>query len=425
MFKKLIKLVKSKLIYLIGSFSIIFLVVQLENNEYLKSITQYLINTKEGQPKVKICDVLQRKLDKEIGKINDNWSITVLDHNRNIIANINGGKTFIPASNVKLLTTAYALDILGKDFQLRTKLIKRRDGILELWGQGDPDLNVLDIKKISKQAIPLLEKRIRKNQEPKIIIYEEPYKDWWPETWLSQDRLESYGSPITRLAITSNQIGRSVENPISRFVNLLKEEISSYGITPVIQNEKHLNQQIRYMGRKVIMEIKSAPMISLLSLANSESHNFTAEILMRQASETWNSKEAAKKVYKWLLSKKIPAEKFVLVDGSGLSRNNRVTSIGLASLLWYMDNNNYGSIFKSSMAIAGLRGTLTEFNYDTSIYGNFFGKTGTLSGVRAISGILNTPENVRYVSIINNNGYQQDTTISNLIGLIFRFSQCS
>ena len=166
-------------------------------------------------------------------------------------------------------------------------------------------------------------------------------------------------------------------------------------------------------------------MVSLLSLANSESHNFTAEILLRNASKTWDTTTFTKKMYEWSRTNNIPITDFVFIDGSGLSRKNRATTIGIASLLWHMDQHEHSQFYKSSMAIWGTRGTLAEFSPKSQITGNFFGKTGTLTGVRAISGILNTPYNVRYVSIINNGNDYSDTIIRNVLERIYKYSSCT
>ncbi|HLL90279.1 MAG TPA: D-alanyl-D-alanine carboxypeptidase, partial [Tepidisphaeraceae bacterium] len=45
----------------------------------------------------------------------------------------------IPASNLKLLTTAAALERLGPDFKFRTRLARRGDDLV-LVGDGDPSL---------------------------------------------------------------------------------------------------------------------------------------------------------------------------------------------------------------------------------------------------------------------------------------------
>ena len=368
---------KRKILLIFSFFSLLIFAANYKHFfKLIKSESQLNIS---AYPVRRSCNILQKRINDILLSERKNWSITVLDENRNIISDLNSDKLFIPASNQKLLSTAYALDKLGTNFKLTTKLIKRTDGILELWGQGDPDLNDLDITNLSKAALEILIARIQNNKAPKIIIYEEPSTNWWPDTWHTIDRLESYGSPITRLAITSNSTDKSVQNPISRLNNSLIKEMSYYGFKPIIITKDYNGQSAFFLGRSVIKKIDSAPMISLLSLANAESHNFTAEILMRHAADTWNSTEAANKLHRWLHSKSIPVDKFVLVDGSGLSRKNKVTTLGIAALLWYMDNHQDSNFYKSSMAVAGVRGTLNDFNIDSALNGRFYGKTGTLS----------------------------------------------
>ena len=197
-------------------------------------------NIIEDRPTIRICSDLQNRLENSINTQSREWSITVLDENRNIISDINGYAPRIPASNAKLFSTAYALDKLGPEFRLKTSLIRRFDGVLEIIGEGDPDFNLLDIKELAKSASFILNQRIKSNKEPRIILYEEPNSNWWPETWNRFDRLESYGSPITRLAITSNTLNKSIQNPIERFrLSLSKELVSTYRIQPYLESRLH------------------------------------------------------------------------------------------------------------------------------------------------------------------------------------------
>ncbi len=388
-----------------------------------------LINIKTNSilniyPTVRKCDSLQEDIEKVVSNNINGWSISVLDEDRYLIAGINSKKALIPASNIKLITTAYALHKLGSNYRLSTKLVQRSDGIFEFWGEGDPDLSQSDINTLTKKASEIFLNRTNKNSGFKIIFYDEPSQNWWSESWPIADRLQSYGSPITRLAIKSNSNYISINNPIDYFNSYLSRQIKSYGLVATIENKEYEKKPLFFTGRKVIEEIESAPMISLLSLANSESHNFTAEILLRNSADTWDPNQATSKVYRWLKDNGIPVDQFILVDGSGLSRKNRVTSIGLASLLWHMNNQNNAAFYKSSMAILGIRGTLRNFIGDESINGKFYGKTGTLSGVRAISGFLNTKNGIRYISIVSNNVYQADQSISKVLKLVSKFSQC-
>ena len=50
----------------------------------------------------------------------------------------------------------------------------------------------------------------------------------------------------------------------------------------------------------VLHEETSAPMHALLSLANTESHNFTAEVLLRQAADHWDVRAASALAHGWM-----------------------------------------------------------------------------------------------------------------------------
>ena len=76
------------------------------------------------------------------------------------------------------------------------------------------------------------------------------------------------------------------------------------------------------------------------------------------------------------------------------------------------------------MAIAGQRGTLRNYFWGTSLEGRFWGKTGTLSGVRAISGILETTDGPRYVSMLANGAYAPNSVMGQILLASQRISRC-
>lgn len=84
------------------------------------------------------------------------------------------------------------------------------------------------------------------------------------------------------------------------------------------------------------------------------------------------------------------------VDGSGLSRNNRAKPSTFVTLLKGMYTNDDSGLFYNSLPIAGVNGTLRNRFRDTPIQGRVHAKTGTLQGVRALSGYL---ENANYGTI--------------------------
>ena len=72
-----------------------------------------------------------------------------------------------------------------------------------------------------------------------------------------------------------------------------------------------------------------------------------------------------------------------IVDGSGLSRDNRLTARFLAEVLRSMsDNVDYVSFFP----LAGQEGTLKRFLADTPLEGYIAMKTGSMKGIQCYAG---------------------------------------
>ena len=53
----------------------------------------------------------------------------------------------------KLISTAIALDRLGPDYRLTTRLWRQPDGTLQITGEGDPDLDLAQLKRFAKLAL--------------------------------------------------------------------------------------------------------------------------------------------------------------------------------------------------------------------------------------------------------------------------------
>jgi len=91
-------------------------------------------------------------------------------------------------------------------------------------------------------------------------------------------------------------------------------------------------------------------------------------------------------------------------DGSGLSRRNAVAPSTLVSLLAAMPESNHWAAFYSSLPVAGQSGTLSHRLQGTAASGRIRAKTGTLHGVRALSGYAATDDFGRVAfSILANN----------------------
>jgi D-alanyl-D-alanine carboxypeptidase/D-alanyl-D-alanine-endopeptidase (penicillin-binding protein 4) len=364
------------------------------------------------------CPSLQQRLLAVIGSESSVWSVSVADPSGRLLADVNGLQPRVPASNQKLLSTAFALDRLGPDFRLSTQLWRLNDGTLRLTGQGDPDLAVPQLQRFAK-----LVATTSGGQPVRLELAELPSQAWWPQGWAYGDRGTAYGAPVTRLAITSNVIEEAVMNPPARLRTLLGRALTQQGARVAV-NLVDANAPLP-RDAVLVHEEPSTTMQGLLSLANTESHNFTAEVLLRSAAGTWNLDEAARSETDWLSSQGLPMQGVRIYDGSGLSRTNRLTSRFLAALLLRMDQHPYGRDYIGSMAIAGQRGTLRHLFNGTSLDGRLFAKTGTLTGVRSISGVLQTSDGPRYVSAISNGASAPNRTIGSILRQVQDVSLCA
>ena len=363
------------------------------------------------------CPALQQRLLAAVGGQASLWSITIADSQGRLLADLNGSRPRIPASNQKLVSTAYALDRLGTDYRLSTQLWRLSDGSFRLTGEGDPDLALAQLQRFAKLALGSGGGSGQLPSLLKLQLAEEPRQAWWPQGWHPDDRYYAYGAPITRLALTSNAIHEAVMNPPSRLQNLLQKTMQQQGAKVQVSL---ISARAPLPGDAVLMhQENSAPMHNLLSLANTESHNFTAEVLLRQGAGSWDLGQAIQRQTLWLAEQGLPMQGVRGADGSGLDRANRLTSRFLAALLLRMDQHPYGRAYLASMAVAGQRGTLRNLYVGSPLQGKFYGKTGTITGVRAISGVLVTTEGPRYVSAISNGA----SSPNNTIGLVLREAQ--
>ena len=372
------------------------------------------------------CPELAEAIRADVGAEARVWSVTVLNSDGDILGDVNGAVPRIPASNQKLVSTAFALDRLGPDFRLKTRLIQRPDGSLELNGEGDPDLGIAGLQRFAMAALRQGGAMGESLQDVKLMVREEPRSNWWPADWHPADRGYAYGAPITRLALTSNAVGGAVSDPYNRLQVLFSKEVSRRGGTVSIERGLPMVEPLPSDDDHsvVLHEEASAPMHALLSLANTESHNFTAEVLMRQASGHWDVNAASRATERWMLEQGLPIQGLRVADGSGLSRNNRVTSRTIAALLMRMDQHPFAPYYQASMAIAGQRGTLRNLYRGTVLEGKFRGKTGTISGVRSISGYLQTHDGPRYVAMISNGSGYPNTVMGQILRSVQRFSPC-
>jgi D-alanyl-D-alanine carboxypeptidase/D-alanyl-D-alanine-endopeptidase (penicillin-binding protein 4) len=138
-----------------------------------------------------------------------------------------------------------------------------------------------------------------------------------------------------------------------------------------------------------VAAIRSAPVGDVVASMVRESDNATAELLtkelgVREADE--GSTEAGVGVLQDALHDEgLPLDGVTLVDGSGLSRSDRLTCGLLTALL---GEAGTGSRLDRSLAVAGRSGSLAERFLGTPLVGRLRGKTGSLNGVETLAGVV-------------------------------------
>lgn len=149
-----------------------------------------------------------------------------------------------------------------------------------------------------------------------------------------------------------------------------------------------------------VVALHATAMSDVLSRINKNSQNLFAEAMCKMQGRDWNLAHGrdepgswtagGEAVHDFLRRHGIDDSHYVLVDGSGLSRENRVTARLLTDLLAVMWTHPDAQAFRSSLTICGRDGTLR--NRMTDIAGRVRGKTGSIGGVRTLSGYATTDD---------------------------------
>lgn len=364
-----------------------FLIRYLLANQKITILNSIYFNFPGIITKNKICPTYDALLNETL---DDSFSVSIINNKGEIISSYNEDIPRLPASNQKLFSSAYVLSKYKFNNNLKTSLFKNKNNYY-LHGQGDPDLNYENIIELISN--------VKENKIINFNIVEIDSKLYWPNGWTNTDKLYEYGSPITSLAIESNHNKNDDIYSLKIFIkNYLKNKFPNSKIYIDFFDSK---KTFYLKNIKEINKIYSNPIISLLTLTNSESHNFTAESLFKNASNTWNDNDYIK-LKGWLKNKGLPTTNAYFADASGLSRKNKITT---RLVVLFLDKMRYFNDFKayqSTLSITGERGTLAKRFVNSELSGKFFGKTGTLSNVFALSGFLYKNERPIIISIIQN-----------------------
>ncbi len=355
-------------------------------------------------------------------------------------------KLFLVASNVKLTTTAAALAYWGANHRFETVVsAPGRSPLLErvrFQGGFDPSLSSTDLAQIARTLAAQGVQRIQTLEIGGATTV------WLEPTWAIEDLTMGYAVPVTRLSVNQNALEveatpQALGQPLAltwrepqaaqgwQLLNetrtvatsepeFLESEVSDRQIiirgqlhegsapgdirVPLTQPAPYIQAQIRQALQgagisvaqtrliestdhlpNIVLRHASPPLAELIVPINQSSDNFYAEVLHIAL-------EQARPGYRQQYLQQQHPEPAVLVDGSGLSRQNWLTPRTLTRLLQVVYGRPEFPVWRRSLPLAGTSGTLRSRFQQTPAQGRVWAKTGTLRGVVALSGYADPPQ---------------------------------
>lgn len=155
---------------------------------------------------------------------------------------------------------------------------------------------------------------------------------------------------------------------------------------------------------RLVVEWESAPLPEVIRDINKFSNNVMArQLLLTIAShvtaQPGNTTHGAAAVRTWLAGRGINAPELVIENGSGLSRNERISAVSMGRLLEAVFRSSLMPEFIASLPLAGNDGTMRLRVKEQAVSGHAHIKTGMLNGVRAIAGYVDAASGRRYAVV--------------------------
>lgn len=191
----------------------------------------------------------------------------------------------------------------------------------------------------------------------------------------------------------------TVRAPEYWFGMLLKRELEEMGIS-IDGTVVGLNWDQRVLnplpagGLHHVASVTSPSLLELTRVMMKDSQNLYSQLLLLQAGIKFpqaglnTEKAAVKELNRFLKGAGISEGEALLEEGSGLSRRALLTPDAIVQLLSHMHRHPRSSQFKSTLTIAGRDGTLAHRMKQTAAANNVRGKTGSLNGIKSLSGYV-------------------------------------
>jgi D-alanyl-D-alanine carboxypeptidase/D-alanyl-D-alanine-endopeptidase (penicillin-binding protein 4) len=330
-----------------------------------------------------------------------------------VVYDTNGGEPVLPASNMKLVVAAVALERLGAGYRYTTAVKQAADGTLYLVGSGDPVLSsqaYLDAaaaaaaRKSASGSLSEPPVDIRTpveqladsvvaagvTQVPAVVGDDSRYDGErfvpsWPASYAAgleagpigalmiDDAFATFTPRFTLAADPGKQAA-------GEFADLLRQRGVTVGAT---------RSGPTPADAAPVTSIQSPPLSDVVNEMMVTSDNNTAELLTKElgaAAAASGTREAGLQVIRDTLTAwGIPLDGVTLVDGSGLDRGDRLTC---RLLLGVMDHAGTTGPLAAALPIANQTGTLAPFFAGNPLAGKLRAKSGTLTGAKALTGFV-------------------------------------
>lgn len=186
----------------------------------------------------------------------------------------------------------------------------------------------------------------------------------------------------------------TIADPAAMLARLLHDRVAAEGLLAPDALPARLARAGETFDERTVVAVVRTPIDVVLKRCNTQSHNLYAEALLKRIGHavtgqpgSWSNGAS---VVRMTVAEQlgVDAADLMMADGSGLSRDNRVTALLLARFLAAIaENERIVGPFVESLARPG-EGTFERRFRDTPLNGRVAGKSGFISGVQCLSGYV-------------------------------------
>ena len=365
---------------------------------------------------------------------NAQWGVLIVNpRTGDTLYSKNAGKLFMPASNMKIVTSAAALTLLGPEYQYRTTFLtdgEMRDSLLDgsllVIGRGDPTVSDR-MRGTATTVMDALADSLRAHGIRQISGSLARVGNAFPDSiygygWEWDDLGEYYGAGVDELifnegmaptklrslpdTVRDSLYSGPARNPAKAYLDALHDAL----VRKSIRIDGGVRDSILPTPLKMdtLFVLVSPPLREILPALMKPSQNQIAEILLKtiglERGGLGTADSARKIVGQQLLAWGVQPDGFVIRDGSGLSDQDLLTPETIVRVLDRIQRDTAFATYYNSMPIAGVDGTIHTRMKGTPAEGNVHAKTGMLAKARSLSGYVTTADGERLIfSILANN----------------------